>query len=46
MDTYIKVMKKPQGVVQLPMSDAYYEYHKMPNPNHVGGANPGEDFAI
>jgi hypothetical protein len=35
---------KPEAVKQRPAPDALYEYHKVPNPNHIGGANPGNDF--
>lgn len=46
MDKWVEVMKKPEGVNQLPMADAYYNLFSKDNPNHVHGANPGEDFNL
>ena len=46
MDKYVKVMKKPNGVKERPIADQFYEFHGMPNPNHLGGKNPGKDFNI
>lgn len=49
MDKYLRVMKKPDEIVnQLPAPDEYYHYY-MPNttnPNHMNGANPDEDFNL
>lgn len=46
MIKYAAVMKKPKGVKQHLQADAYYEhFHKgEPNPNHLNGANPDDDF--
>ena len=43
---YEKIMKKSShpGVKERHQSDAYYEYFHKENPNHINGANPGEDF--
>ena len=46
MAKYVEVMKKPERVKQLPMSDAYYEYYKMANPNHIQGSHLDEDFNL
>ncbi|KAK7954062.1 hypothetical protein PG996_014948 [Apiospora saccharicola] len=50
MDKYVETMRKKEGkhFNQLKAPDAYYEYY-MPdvvNPNHLNGANPGEDFNL
>ncbi|KAK8012775.1 hypothetical protein PG991_010150 [Apiospora marii] len=50
MEKYVETMRKKEGrhYNQLKAPDAYYEYY-MPgavNPNHLNGANPGEDFNL
>ena len=50
MEKYVKTMRKKEGkhYSQLRAPDAYYKYY-MPdavNPNHIDGANPGEDFNL
>ncbi|KAM7201682.1 protein of unknown function (DUF3328) domain containing protein [Rhypophila sp. PSN 637] len=37
---------KPKGVKERPAPDALYAWSGVPNPNHVNGANEGEDFNI
>ncbi|KAF2786092.1 hypothetical protein K505DRAFT_260666 [Melanomma pulvis-pyrius CBS 109.77] len=41
-------MDKPLGVKQLKSPDGFYTYFRpgKVNPNHVGGANPDEDFNL
>lgn len=46
MSRWEELMRKPDGVEQLPMADAYYEMLDLENPNHQNGANPGQDFNI
>ncbi|KAK7966804.1 uncharacterized protein PG986_001081 [Apiospora aurea] len=50
MEKYVKTMRKKEDrdYSQLKAPDAYYKYY-MPdavNPNHLNGANPGEDFNL
>lgn len=50
MGKYVKTMRKKEDkhYHQLKAPDAYYKYY-MPdavNPNHLNGANPGEDFNL
>ncbi|KAI1415852.1 hypothetical protein F5Y13DRAFT_186706 [Hypoxylon sp. FL1857] len=46
LDKYVQVMKKSlhPGVEERHQSDAYYSWYNETNPNHINGANPGEDF--
>jgi len=46
MDKYFEVMKKPKGIKLHPQADAYYQHFHPdePNPNHINGANPDDDF--
>ncbi|XDG10127.1 hypothetical protein ABKA04_009742 [Annulohypoxylon sp. FPYF3050] len=46
LDKYVRIMKKAlhPGVKERHQSDAYYYWYNETNPNHVNGANPGEDF--
>ncbi|KAI1452641.1 hypothetical protein F4805DRAFT_470695 [Annulohypoxylon moriforme] len=46
LDKYVKIMKKSlhPGVKERHQSDAYYYWYNETNPNHINGANPGEDF--
>ncbi|KAI0148052.1 hypothetical protein F4776DRAFT_295276 [Hypoxylon sp. NC0597] len=46
LDKYVQVMKKSLhlGVKERHQSDAYYSWYNETNPNHIDGANPGEDF--
>ncbi|OTA98180.1 hypothetical protein M426DRAFT_77114 [Hypoxylon sp. CI-4A] len=46
LDKYVRVMKKSlhPGVKERHQSDAYYYWYNETNPNHINGANSGEDF--
>ncbi|KAI1652891.1 hypothetical protein F4813DRAFT_376543 [Daldinia decipiens] len=46
LDKYVQIMKKSlhPGVKERHQSDAYYYWYNETNPNHIDGANPGEDF--
>ncbi|KAI1134478.1 hypothetical protein F5Y05DRAFT_205890 [Hypoxylon sp. FL0543] len=46
LDKYVQTMKKSlhPGVEERHQSDAYYHWYNEANPNHINGANPGEDF--
>jgi hypothetical protein len=45
MELYDRIMAhKPKGVKERPAPDALYACHNVKSPNHVGGANPGNDF--
>ncbi|KAI1764522.1 hypothetical protein GGR53DRAFT_307704 [Hypoxylon sp. FL1150] len=46
LDKYVQTMKKSlhPGVKERHQSDAYYYWFNETNPNHIDGANPGEDF--
>ncbi|KAI0890138.1 uncharacterized protein GGS22DRAFT_150087 [Annulohypoxylon maeteangense] len=46
LEKYIQIMRKSlhPGVKERHQSDAYYYWYNETNPNHVNGANPGEDF--
>ncbi|KAI1382004.1 hypothetical protein F4677DRAFT_439808 [Hypoxylon crocopeplum] len=46
LDKYVRVMKKSlhPGVKERHQSDAYYYWYNETNPNHINGANPGEEF--
>lgn len=50
MDKYVATMRKrdDRRYTQLPAPDQYYEHYlpDVPNPNHVGGAHPDEDFNL
>ncbi|KAL7629514.1 hypothetical protein AAE478_001035 [Parahypoxylon ruwenzoriense] len=48
LDKYARIMKKSlhPGVKERHQSDAYYKYYHKTNPNHINGANPGEDFNL
>lgn len=46
MDKYVKVMKKPAGVMEKPMADIYYALRGEESPNHPNGANPDNDFNV
>ena len=49
-DKYEKIMHKKKGVKvkELPAPDMFYKYYRpnWTNPNHVNGANAGEDFNL
>ncbi|KAI1208022.1 uncharacterized protein F4807DRAFT_462113 [Annulohypoxylon truncatum] len=46
LDKYVQRMKKSlhPTVKERHQSDAYYYWYNETNPNHINGANPGEDF--
>ncbi|KAI1105459.1 hypothetical protein F4804DRAFT_128701 [Jackrogersella minutella] len=46
LDKYVDIMKKSlhPDVKERHQSDAYYYWYNETNPNHVNGADPGEDF--
>ena len=46
MTKYLERMKKKEGQKELPAPDDFYVYYAPDkvNPNHLNGANPGEDF--
>ncbi|KAI1799441.1 hypothetical protein F4811DRAFT_98520 [Daldinia bambusicola] len=46
LDKYVRIMKKSlhPGVKERHQSDAYYYWYNETNPNHINGANRGEDF--
>ncbi|KAH8592382.1 hypothetical protein B0O99DRAFT_743572 [Bisporella sp. PMI_857] len=49
LDKYVEKMQKKEGrVKELKAPDDYYKYFlpDMVNPNHLNGANPGEDFNL
>lgn len=50
MDRYVATMRRKPGrrYTELPAPDQYYAHYLpgVPNPNHAGGAHPGEDFNL
>jgi hypothetical protein len=46
MDKYKKVIRKPEGIKQLPAPDQYYEFYGLETPTHKDGADAGEDHIL
>lgn len=42
----INEVKRPANVTERPAPDKLYEFNNWTNPNHINGANPGEDFIM